>query len=49
MRKDPSADYVYLVAACKNCNYAKRKLSYDEFIDLAKRIVNNLKANYKNE
>ena len=40
-RMDTVSDYKLenCVAACKDCNYAKRKISYDEFIDLAKRIA----------
>ena len=40
-RVDATSDYKLenCVAACKNCNYAKRKLTYDEFISLAKRIA----------
>lgn len=40
-RKNPNLGYEYdnCVTSCKDCNYAKRKLSYDEFIALAKRIA----------
>jgi len=40
-RIDNDIGYILLncVTACKDCNYAKRKLSYSDFIALAKRIV----------
>jgi hypothetical protein len=42
-RMNTNEDYTVenCVAACKNCNYAKRKLSYDDFINLAKKIAAN--------
>lgn len=30
------------VSCCKNCNYAKRSLSYSEFLDLVRKVYNNL-------
>jgi nicotinamide mononucleotide (NMN) deamidase PncC len=40
-RIDNSAGYYSgnCVSCCRNCNYAKRKLSYDDFISLAKNIA----------
>ena len=44
-RKDTHNDYCIdnCVTACKDCNYAKRKLSYHDFIALATRISNRFK------
>ena len=43
-RKDSSIGYIpsNVVPCCKACNYAKNKLSYDEFLDLIKRIAINM-------
>ena len=43
-RLDSKLGYVRgnCVPCCKHCNYAKRSLSYDEFIELVRRIYNNL-------
>ncbi|MGI0058309.1 MAG: hypothetical protein ACREBJ_00955 [Nitrosotalea sp.] len=40
-RIDSNSDYCLenCVAACKDCNYAKRKLTYDKFLSLARRIT----------
>lgn len=39
-RKNPEKGYSLdnVVPCCKKCNYAKRKLGYDEFLDLASKI-----------
>jgi len=40
-RKNSSGDYDVnnCVTACKNCNYAKRKLEYDQFLNLVRAIA----------
>lgn len=50
-RKDCNKNYTIdnCVACCKTCNFAKRTLSYDDFINLIKSIFNNLNLGTKNE
>ena len=36
------------ISCCKKCNYAKHKMSYDEFIELVTNIYNNCAEDSKN-